>query len=194
MSSYDPSIGEMISLDPAHGIRSHVGIAYWKAGILAGAGAVALPRDAHDTDDGERAQRMAHAALAWIGARHALPRTFVYEWPQVYTAAKSIGDPNDLIGLAGVGAAVGMGLSMAVALQEIGLTIMTYRPGEWTGGIRKERKGNPWLSLRGQRVATRLRSSEREVVPASHDAIDAVGIGLFALGRFEPKRVFPGAT
>lgn len=110
----------------------------------------------------------------------------VYEWPQVYRASKAKGDPNDLIALAAVGAALAGMLCPRV--------IVTPTPAEWTGGLPKVTKGDPWRSPRGRRIASRLSPAERALVPDSHDAIDSVGLGLWYLGRLDPVRVFPGAT
>lgn len=195
---YDASLGEMISLDPAFGVHSSVGVAHWRAGKLVGCARVQLEklpdRQAAEESAGGRCQRMGRTVLQWIAARNAEPRTYVYEWPQVYRAARSPGDPNDLIGLAAVGASVGMALALLMAQRNIGLEILTCTPGDWAGQLPKVKSGDPWKSQRGQRIAVRISPAEREAIPRSHDALDAVGIGLYVLGRFERRRVFPGAT
>jgi hypothetical protein len=198
IQKYDATIGEMISLDPAFGLHSSVGVAHWRNGKLVGCARLRLEpiseKEAQNESDGARCQRMGRTVLNWIDMRKAVPRTYVYEWPQVYRAARSPGDPNDLIGLAAVGASVGMGLQLLMAQRNLGLTILTQRPCEWAGQLPKVKSGDPWKSQRGQRIAVRITPDEREVIPRSHDAMDAVGIGLYSLGRFERRRVFPGAT
>lgn len=119
-------------------------------------------------------------------SRAAFPITAVYEWPQVYRASKSKGDPNDLIALAAIGALVAEMLGAADDL--------TPTPAEWIGNLPKTTTGDPWASPRARRIASVLSPAERARVPASHDAIDAVGLALWAAGRLERRRVLPGAT
>lgn len=110
------------------------------------------------------------------------PDKIIAEYPQVYTREKSKGDPNNLIPLACIGACLS-GLY-------VGVPIMSPKPREWTGNVPKDEDGDPWKSPRGQRVWDRLSPAERACVIPSHDAVDAVGLGLFCLGRFERRRVF----
>lgn len=127
----------------------------------------------------------------------------VFEWPHIRAATKAKGDPNDLPGLAGVG--------MACAARLQGLcdfaSIRTPLPADWIGsvpkvcqacrGIRssacKACGGSTWHTPRGKRIAERLEDTERALVPDQHDVIDAVGLGLWALGRLTLRGVFPGA-
>lgn len=121
---------------------------------------------------------------------HAGPYRLVWEWPHVYQGARSSADPADLLALAAVGGAV----SALAAAYFTPLDVASVEPGQWTGQVPKRKVGNPWESPRGIRIRARLTAEEFAVVPAKHDALDAVGIGLHDLGRFETKRVFPGAT
>ena len=109
----------------------------------------------------------------------------VLEWPQIYRASKSKGDPNDLLGIAGVAAAL-------AAL--VGVPCKSPTPAEWIGQLPKATSGDPWTSPRGARVRARLGAEELAACENTHDAIDAVGLGLWSLGRLDRKRVFPGAT
>ncbi len=138
--------------------------------------------------DEQRGARVARAAdtLMFFTRAWRRPDVIVYEWPQVYRAGRSKGDPADLIALAAVGAALAAILAVP--------TIVTPTASEWTGGLPKVTTGDPWKSPRGRRIASRLSPAELALVPKSHDAIDAVGLGLWYLGRFAPARVFPGAT
>lgn len=102
------------------------------------------------------------------------------EVPQVYRASKQIGDQNDLINLAIVAGGV-------AGLFEPEL-VFRYYPREWKAQVDPE--------VSNQRVLERLTPEELEAledVPASlrHNMLDAVGIGLKRLGRFEPRKVFP---
>lgn len=135
-------------------------------------------------DIGARCLAMARRVLTCCNAGVT---ELAFEWPQVYRGAKSKGDPNDLPGLAGVG--------MAVAGMLPGLELVrSPTPAQWSGQLPKSTTGDPWASPRGQRVRSRLSPAELGLVQAQHDAIDAVAIGLWALGRLAPRRVFPGAT
>jgi hypothetical protein len=115
----------------------------------------------------------------------------VVEWPQVYTAGKLVGDPNDLLPLAGVDAAI-------VAYARAGrrphvprLHVIAYKPHEWKGQI-------PKGEIFEGRVRERLTLDEAILLddalddaPKSlrHNVYDAV-IGLHYAGRFERRRTF----
>jgi hypothetical protein len=47
-----------------------------------------------------------------------------------------------------------------------------------------------WGTPRGRRIWLRLTEAERALCPDQNDAIDAVGLGLHALGRLEKISVF----
>jgi hypothetical protein len=125
---------------------------------------------------------MAGAVLSWLEGLpvHASEISILaLEWPQVYPVSK--GDPNDLFCLAGVGSALAMAL-----LAKADPKIIYYKPREWKGTAPKE--------VMGARILERLTPEERPLIPdvgsLTHNIIDAVGIGLFAVGRLNPKRVF----
>ena len=177
------SAAVIVAVDPS--VRSP-GVAVIERGELVGA--ARLPFSAKIDERGERARQVAALIAAWVR-----PRTLgggvslvVYEWPQIYRASKSKGDPNDLIALAAVGA----GVAAFLAADEI----RTPTPHEWIGNLPKATKGDPWKSPRAMRIASRLSPAERARVPDSHDAIDAVGLALWAAGRLTARRVLPGAT
>lgn len=182
------------AVDPA--LRS-AGVAAFKLGRLYACERITLPADT-DEDLGQRCVDMARRIAKWCDAAMALwgagereHRACVIEWPQAYRGAKSLAPPADLFPLSGVACAVS-------AL--VGGPLRTPTPAEWSGGSSKtDRKTkrpykDPWKSPRGMRIAAALMPVERKLVPASHDAIDATGIGLWALGRFEPLRIMPGAV
>lgn len=140
---------------------------------------------------GARCLAMAHQVVDWVGSvGYGPPDRLAFEWPQIYRTGRTKADPNDLPALAGVGCAVAGILSAARA----GLAVLAPTPAEWSGQVPKATTGDPWDSPRGHRVASRLSAAERAVVPAQHDALDAAAIGLWAVGRFDRRRVFPGAT
>lgn len=115
------------------------------------------------------------------------PDVVAIEVPQVYTAVRAKGDPNQLLPLYGIGAAIGALLPNA--------RIVEYRPAQWAGQLPKTTKHREAKqSLRGARIMSRLSETECLLVPDDHDVIDAIGIGLHHLGRLAPRRVYPGAT
>lgn len=134
-------------------------------------------------DPAERERAMARRILAAIVSdlRGIVPiDRLVSERPQIYAegGGRTKGDPNDMLFMVGVTAA------LAALLP--GAACTTYRPAEWKGQMPK--------AAVEARVRQRLSPAEAARLPASHDAIEAVGIGLFYLGRFAPRRVYPGAT
>lgn len=118
------------------------------------------------------------------------------EWPQVYTRDKSKGDPNDLIALAGVCAAVAAVMPGAICT--------SYRPREWKHTIDGDvMTGRILGKLTDQEIVictANLLKSDPGVrmgrVKAifenstAHNAVDAIGIGLHHFGRLERQRVF----
>ncbi len=114
----------------------------------------------------------------------------VLEWPQIYREKKQTKrdafgnarrtDPNDLLWVAAV---AGIVLTTVHATD-----VLMQRPGDWKGQVPK--------SIHNARVIARLSPPEREAfrragLPKSqeHNAIDAIGLGLTALGRMRRKEV-----
>lgn len=136
-------------------------------------------------DDFEAARSMAlslHIAYATIKPAMPAPAMLWGECPRSYSAGKQKGDQNDLIHLAG--------FMYAIAHQfSGGSTLLTrYYPREWKGTIDADQMLD--------RIIERLSGDEnarvRKAGALTHNVIDAVGIGLHALGRLAPKRVFGG--
>jgi len=102
----------------------------------------------------------------------SLPEELVIEIPQVYVRARSKGDPNDLIMLAGL---------VGAFVYCFGNASKLYRPAEWKGQVTKE--------ITEQRARKRLSPDElsRIELPSAkglhHNVWDAVGLGLHHLGR-----------
>lgn len=180
----------LLAVDPS---INAPGVALFRDGVLHAA--VALKPTVGLVDRAARCSAVAYEILDWYlgqvgggicaGTTHA-SLTLAVEWPQVYTAGKSKGDPNDLIGLAGV--------CSAVAAVCRAPRVLSYLPGDWCKLPKVYKHGDAFVSIRGERIMSRLSSAERALVPRSHDAVDAVGIGLHALGRLAPRRVYPGAV
>lgn len=183
--------GDVVSVDPS--VRS-AGVSLWRGGALRSVATIAR-RTAGAAAYGEKCLLMAVDVCAWLQAADARPDVLAFEWPQIYHAGKSEVPPQDLVPLAGVGMAVAGMLMPGCAARNIVLDVVTPLPREWSQGVPKDPDAtDPWETPRGRWVATCLRKEEREIVPAQHDAIDSVGIGLWLLDRLIRPRVFPGAV
>jgi hypothetical protein len=182
--------GDLLAVDPS--VRAP-GAALFRGGVLVSAERVKIDASWADLPIGERCQRVASAVIRWGMAFEMEPRTFVFEWPQSYYG-KGKGSQNDLFGLPGVGMAIAGQLGVALSPREIALSIHTPTPAEWIGQVPKSTTGNPWESPRGMRIKSRLSLDEVAAVVPSHDAVDAVGLGLWLLGRLERKRSRPGTV
>lgn len=95
----------------------------------------------------------------------------VCEWPQIYKGSRE--DPNGLLPLAAI---VGGVLAFAWASTAL------YKPREWKGSVPKK--------IHQPRILDALKDHERgilEEIPKTyrHNAVDAVGLGLWASGRME---------
>lgn len=170
---------KVLSIDP--GLRD-CGMALWTGeGRLLAAD---LARGAQDTGIVNH-PAWAHMACAVLNMFHCWAgRQLVYdgeqlhlvcEFPKVYTAGKSKGDPEDLLQLAGV---VGMICPLFAGIQS---TARIVRPHQWKGSVRKD--------IMTARIMAYLEADElvccNPRVPKSlaHNMFDAVGIGLWHFGR-----------
>ena len=155
----------MLAIDP--GING-CGVAEFDNGVLGCAYYVPATERAQAYSS-RRAYDMAAKVMAYRRESSPLVEGWV-EWPQVYRAGRSKGDPNDLLLVAGVAGALGFN---------------SVLPAEWKGQLPKE--------VVMQRVKAALSYYELGCVelPAKslqHNVWDAIGIGLFACGRFNPRR------
>jgi hypothetical protein len=216
----------LLALDP--GMNSP-GVALFQDATLFRAGRVPIPAGYATLSAGARWMHVARLVVRWLcsesGVNHVDNRmitTVVFEKPQWYQRSKSKGDPNDLVGVAGVAANVTGILSTHNEIQ-----IFSPTPAEWIGQVPKicpickgkktkpadpdfaramraaakrkkplrvkticpECNSSAWGTPRGKRIRPRLSPAELALVPDQNDAIDAVGIGLWALGRLEPVSV-----
>ena len=180
---------DLLAIDPS--VRSP-GAALFRDGVLLFAGKVKVSRMEHESE-GARWQYVAECIVRWSTEHDCwCPTKIAYERPQIYTAAKSKGDPNDLIALAAIGAAVVAWYCSDRILPQ-GFSIVTPTPAEWAGQIPKATKGNAMNSPRAQRILSRLTELEIARMPNQHDAIDSVGLGLHALGRLGIRRNYQSA-
>lgn len=182
---------EVLAVDP--GLNAPA-CARFRDGVLVRAEPVKIPRAFSKLDLIDRCRQVAKQVHGWYLAQcepdwkngTQLPLHLVVERPQIYRASKSKGDPNDLPPMVGIDAALATLLDCPVT---------SYLPRDWVGGTSKVESGDPWQSPRGLRVWDRLSVQERNcVVNVSHDVVDAIGLGLKYLLRFEPRGVYPGAT
>ncbi len=103
------------------------------------------------------------------------PIESVIEVPQVYPQRRWKGDPNDLIGVALIAGAVGHALADSGNVEFV-------KPHEWKGNAPKKVGVGQTLGC--------LTDDERRILDDSgvinskkHNMIDAVGLGLWKLGR-----------
>lgn len=183
------------ALDP--GVRG-CGVALYDWGELVACGYVPNPAEWEGDAQLGALVEMGVAVDVWVeehwpeATRTELsdPWSVVFEWPQVYTAGKLRGDPNDLLPLAGIGMWLWgrRGLDPGHA---------RYRPAEWKGQLPTGGKRGA-ADVVEARVRGRLGAEELRVLEAGllnvarslrHNVVDAVGIGLHHLGRFERRRV-----
>ena len=102
----------------------------------------------------------------------------VLEFPQVYTGARAKGDPRDLLALAAVDGAICGFVHHTEAVRVL--------PREWKGQV------DPDVLI--ERVKARLLPAEIAAVELpcaslAHNVWDAVGLGLFSVGRFHAHHV-----
>lgn len=167
----------ILCIDP--GLRD-LGAALFDGAELRRAG---LVRSMERTARGPKAWRaMADAVEAWLGHDAQGVVELVCEVPQVYAGAKAVGDPADLLELAGVDGAI-CGVLQPVEL--VGLL-----PRAWKGNVDPD-----VLTARVEAALTLREHGRIAVCPRSlrHNVLDAVGIGLHRARRLHAPKIFRGA-
>lgn len=193
----------LLALDP--GTRSPGIAVFGASGGLVHASRVEIPPEWGDREDGDRWLRVASEIASSVICYTI--REVIFERPQWYAKAKSKGDPNQLAGVAGVAACT---VGILHARSSSSVEVFSPTPAQWVGQLSKvcaycdgakgkgrgkkrvlcpECKGSDWETPRGRRIRSRLSPAELALVPDQNDAIDAVGLGLFQLGRFAPRSV-----
>lgn len=191
----------LLAIDP--GVNSP-GAALFSEGQLVGADRVPVPASYAAMPDGQRWLEVARLIANWalIKAEHGRIYEVAFERPQWYAREKSKGDPNQLAGVAGVAAGVAGMLSIHV--NPLAYKVHSPKPAEWIGQLSKvcpvckgkakkkcvNCRGSAWETPRGRYIRKRLSEPELALVPDQNDAIDAVGLGLWALGRLTPHTNF----
>lgn len=171
----------LLAVDP--GIRG-CGVAVFEATKLVHASYVRNP-----VREGTGAGPAASMASWIVGSTSAWkPNALALEWPRVYARmireGKSKGDPNDLLGLAAIDAAVAALLAPAIAT--------CYAPSDWKGQMTKEACHLRIQKRLVDREAFVAAEGASEAGALAHNMWDAVGIGLHHLGRLAPIRNFGG--
>lgn len=111
----------------------------------------------------------------------------IVELPQVYSAAKSKGDPEDLIQLARV-----VGRIEQATYVHGREPCRIVRPNEWKGSISKAMHNARIIKCAAESLPTVYLAQARHQIaqlPASraHNAIDALGLWLFGSGRMSRR-------
>lgn len=110
------------------------------------------------------------------------------EWPKVYASRIRAGDmdgqdPNDLIALSAVDAALAAMLDRPVH---------SYYPSDWKGQMTKGAcQQRIEKRLDGEEMVELIKGTTAAGRGKAHNVWDAVGIGLHHMGRFERQRVIP---
>lgn len=177
----------IVGLDPS--IRSP-GLAVNVNGVLRLAVRLKLSKETLALEDwGMRVDAVAIECVAWVQQMErwceATTSAVVYERPQIYGVGKSTGDPNDLIALAAIGAAVARELRGRPCPD---IKIHAPLPREWQGGTKKRITGDAWDCTRGAKLRVRLTAAELAIVEGTHDAIDAACLALHTTPRALAKR------
>lgn len=194
--------GWLLAVDPG---LLHPAAAAFHRGELVAASRVKVPGRFASLDRGERVRQIVELIARWwqdvtrpvaypIPPVAIPPVAVVGEFPKWYSdRRKSKNSADQLFPLAAMSAGVAI---------RFGVESITPLPSEWIGQIPKDDEApadQAWLSPRGKLIKHCLREHEIPRVVLSHDAVDSVGLGLWALGRLNghggvgPRR-YPGAV
>jgi hypothetical protein len=144
---------------------------------------------------------LANQIIDWaLGGGDRCGLDLVIEWPQIYGGGRSGGrkDPNDLLALAALDGALAMGMA-----RYDGDPPVHYTPHEWKGSKKKNPTARMILDRLNEGDETPnvegivdflhdLEKAEARGAECKHptmNALDAVGVGLFHLGRLNRRRV-----
>lgn len=171
----------LLSIDP--GVRG-VGAALFRGALLVGAGYV--KNSAREGVGPGECAAVAVEVVAWVRRLKgdSCVDQLVLEWPQMYSGRAARGDGSSLLSLAAVDGAIAA--SFRAPTRHV-------VPHGWKGNVPKPDGAKSEYIIRS-RVMDRLSEDERRHVvwPESAkfgwDVADAIGVGLWALGRFERKR------
>jgi hypothetical protein len=170
MMPIDYAKGLLVCVDP--GLRGS-GLAMYKLGVLEFATYVTNP-DKSGRGPTAHAE-MASAILNFVEEPFYNEQAhFLVEFPQVYPGPSKI-DVNDLLDIAGVASAI----TTMMTLYQCQATL----PRAWKGNIKKE--------IMTERIRASLTDQERNRIVSvgakDHNTLDAVGLGLWRMGRLNRK-------
>jgi hypothetical protein len=170
-----------LALDPG---LQHFGAALMDGKTLVHAALIRAPQKSEHTM--ESARELACMVCLWIYSTECSPGLVVCEVPKIYPARFQRGNQNDLVTLAGFAYAV-----TGMISEKFQCRIDQVFPRDWKGTIDAD--------VCTARIEARLSDEEKKKIekcPKSlrHNVIDAIGIALHSCGRFDPIRVYPGAT
>lgn len=172
MMPIDYAKGLLVCVDP--GLRG-LGLAMFRSGTLEFATYVVnLDKDGR----GPSAHcRLAESVLEFVEEPLVSEQAhFLVEFPQVYPGPSKI-DVNDLLDIAGVAS------SVTTILSGFGYKCQATLPRAWKGNIKKE--------IMTERIRASLTDLERgrmvSVGAKDHNTLDAIGLGLWRLGRLNRK-------
>jgi len=160
------------TVDP--GLRG-CGVAIFKGGNLSGA--LYVPNSITDGRGYNAHAAMGAEVHSYLFA--SITGKIIIEHPRIYPgSAQQKGDLNDLIDVACVGAAIS-------AMFPVG-TVETVFPADWRGQVPKE--------VMTERISRAISNDERRGIEKCyaslmHNVLDAIGIGLWKLGRINQKRI-----
>ena len=123
---------------------------------------------------------MADAVQKSAASRWFSPGRVVIEFPRAYQGGKQQANNDDLLELAGV---VGAIVDRMWALTP---NIAYFRPSEWKGQLKKEQT-TPRII---ERLSVPEQAAIEHVGAKDHNIYDAIGIGLYDIGRFERRMVY----
>jgi hypothetical protein len=161
----------VIALDP--GVTKGVGQAYFGGGVLRGA-------------------RLGPLEDAVARISHGFKSRVVIECPRIYPRSRTPGDGNDLLQLARV---VGR---LEQAALSAGFFVQVIEPRDWAGSLKHEAMvARIWAELKPverDQIEWPVRFNPEKLPKRgslNDDVMSAIGIGLHAVGRLEPRKVFP---
>lgn len=165
----------ILAVDPGISPRNATGIALFDRRLYMAGVVRADPKLVGIDAQADLADRIRHVVEAH-GVRTL--DALILEWPQVYPHERNVNPNTSLLPLAGLAGHVSASFRCSRRV--------IYTPREWKGSI----PGDVFT----QRILDRLDPPERAIVDAvmpaglRHNAIDAVGLALFYLGRMGRSR------
>ncbi len=161
----------MICVDP--GLRG-CGVALFRAGNLVRASYVTNPVTSGGGYGAHKAMGLAVSrSYGYVGISR-----IIIEHPRIYPAAQQKGDLNDLLDVTGVGS------SVAACYPTV--ESETLYPYDWKGNVEKK--------VMTERISRSITNEEREGIEKCyaklmHNTLDAIGIGLYKLGRVNKRSI-----